>query len=88
MKKFGYQHEQADHTLSIKHTKDGKKSILIVCVEDMLITGDDTQETEDLKKHLMAEFEVKDLGILRCFLGMEVARSKTRYFSFSKKIHS
>ena len=28
-----------------------------------------------LKKNLAAEFEIKDLGALRYFLGMEVARS-------------
>lgn len=76
MKKFGYQQGQANHTLFTKHAKDGKKSIWIVYVDDMIITRDDTQEIEDLKKHLRAKFEVKDLSTLRYFLSMEVARSK------------
>jgi len=33
-------------------------------------------ELARLKKNLAAEFEIKDLGSLRYFLGMEVARSK------------
>lgn len=84
MKKFGYQQGQIDHTLFTRHAKDGKEVILTVYVDDTRITGDDTEEIEDLKKHLRAEFEMKDIGILWYFLGMEV----TRYFHFSKKIHS
>ncbi|KAE8719636.1 Mediator of RNA polymerase II transcription subunit 23 [Hibiscus syriacus] len=38
--------------------------------------GDDCMEIERLKKLLAKEFETKDLGTLRYFLGMEVARSK------------
>lgn len=54
-------------------------------VDDMIITGDDKQEIENLKKHLRAEFEVKDLGTLRYFLGMEVARSTQGIFSSQRK---
>jgi len=31
---------------------------------------------EDLKEKMAREFEVKDLGELRYFIGMEIARSK------------
>lgn len=56
--------------------ENGKKTILIVYVDDIILTGDDTMEMERLKKVLATEFEVKDLGQMRYFLGMEVARSK------------
>lgn len=52
MKKFGFQQRQADHTLFIRHAKDDKKLVLIVYVDVMIITRDDTQEIEDLKKQL------------------------------------
>lgn len=42
----------------------------------MVITGDDFEEIERLKKVLAFEFEVKDLGQMCYFLGMEVARLK------------
>lgn len=58
-----------------KVASDGKKTLLIVYVDDMIITGDDTKEIEKLKAFLATEFETKDLGSLRYFLGMEVARS-------------
>ncbi|GAA0145524.1 transmembrane signal receptor [Lithospermum erythrorhizon] len=38
--------------------------------------GEDPQEIERIKSELAKAFEVKDLGQIRYFLGMEVARSK------------
>ena len=40
------------------------------------MTKDDVEEMSRLKQSLAKEFEIKDLGQLRYFLGMEVARSK------------
>jgi hypothetical protein len=44
-------------------------------VDDIIIIGDDTFEMSQLKQKLSKEFEVKDLGQLRYFLGIEIARS-------------
>ena len=60
----------------VKHLEKGKITILIVYVDDIIITGDDLIEMEQLKKSLSSSFEIKDLGTLRYFLGMEVARSR------------
>ncbi|CAA7410826.1 unnamed protein product [Spirodela intermedia] len=51
-------------------------TILIVYVDDILITGDDTNEIQNLSKNLSQEFDIKSLGRLRYFLGIEVAHSK------------
>ncbi|RVW36389.1 Retrovirus-related Pol polyprotein from transposon RE1 [Vitis vinifera] len=59
-----------------KQSNDGRMTILIVYVDDIILTGDDTGEVERLKKVLATEFKVKDLGQMRYFLGMEVARSR------------
>ncbi|CAA6663370.1 unnamed protein product [Spirodela intermedia] len=48
-------------------------TILIVNVDDILITGDDTNEIQNLSKNLSQEFDIKSLGRLRYFLGIEVA---------------
>ena len=42
----------------------------------MILTGNDHVEIEALKKILAKEFEVKDLGALRYFPGMQIARNK------------
>ncbi|KAK8990121.1 hypothetical protein V6N11_008637 [Hibiscus sabdariffa] len=72
----GYKQSLAGHTLFLKEHSNGKKAILLVYVDDIIITGDDEGEIAKLKQLLNSEFETKDLGFLRYFLGMEVARSK------------
>ncbi len=42
----------------------------------MIITGDDSKEISSLQEQLATEFEMKNLGGLKYFLGIEVARSK------------
>lgn len=60
-----------------------KITIQIVYVDDIIITRDDNQEMEDVKQIMAREFEVKDLGALKYFLGVEIARNKDG-ISFSK----
>ncbi|KAH9751535.1 hypothetical protein KPL71_014332 [Citrus sinensis] len=76
VRKEGYSQGQSDHTMFVKHTDGGKMAVLIVYVDDIILTGSDGDEMSRLKKHLASEFEIKDLGPLRYFLGMEVARSR------------
>ena len=44
------------------------------------MTGDDQEEIDSLQRHLALEFEMKQLGDLKYFLGIEVARSKNGIF--------
>ncbi|RVW69137.1 Retrovirus-related Pol polyprotein from transposon RE1 [Vitis vinifera] len=67
---------QANHTLFVKKSHAGKMTILIVYVDDIILSRNDMEELQNLKKYLSEEFEVKDLGNLKYFLGMEVARSR------------
>jgi hypothetical protein len=69
---MGYQQSNADHTLFFKHRGD-KIVILIVYVDDIVITGNDDDGIAFLKRMLANSFEVKDLGFLHYFLGIEVA---------------
>lgn len=67
---------QTDHTMFIKHSEDGKTTVLIVYVDDIILTGSDLAKMDLLKKSLAIEFEIKDLGTHNYFVGMEVPRSK------------
>ena len=55
---------------------EGGVIILIVYVDDIIIIGSNEAEIQQLKGVLSTEFEVKNLGKLKYFLGMEVAQSK------------
>ena len=48
--------------------------MLLLYVDDLFITGMDGL-IADTKRKLAAEFEMKDLGIMHYFLGMEVSQS-------------
>ena len=71
---MGYSQCNGDHTVFYRH-QDSRITILAVYVDDIVITGDDTEEIKKLKERLGRAFEVKDLGPLRYFLGIEIARS-------------
>lgn len=72
---FGYFQSHADHTLFLKRTGGATLTTLIVYVDDIIVTSNDPVEISQLKLRLTREFEIKDLGPLRYFLGIEVARS-------------
>jgi hypothetical protein len=71
----GMTRSQADHSVFFKKTTRGIV-ILVVYVDDIVITGSDGVGIEILIRHLCSSFLTKDLGKLRYFLGIEVARSK------------
>lgn len=69
----GYASSSADASLFIK--KDSKVHVLVLLyVDDMIITGNDEQEINRLKDELAIRFEMKNLGELKHFLGLEVSR--------------
>lgn len=50
--------------------------IILVYVDDLLITGNDAALIEEAKHTLHSHFKIKDLGELKYFLGIEFMRSK------------
>ena len=50
---------------------DDEPDILLLYVDDLFLTGNEKQIVES-KKKLVEEFEMKDLGLMHYFLGMEV----------------
>lgn len=59
--------------------------VVLVYVDDILITGDDIQLIQDTKSTLQQRFKIKDLGELRFFLGIEFARSKEGILMHQRK---
>ena len=74
MRAFGYRKSNSDHTLFLKK-QHGKIMTLIVYVDDMVVIGNDPEEGKALQNYLFRVFEMKDLGPLKYFLGIEVSQS-------------
>ncbi|RVW86032.1 Retrovirus-related Pol polyprotein from transposon RE1 [Vitis vinifera] len=80
MKESGYKQSQGDHTLFIKHSATGGVTALLVYVDDIIVTGNDEREKHEVKQRLATEFEIKELGKLKYFFGIEVAYSTQGIF--------
>ncbi|GAU15685.1 hypothetical protein TSUD_109430 [Trifolium subterraneum] len=71
---IGYVQMPADPTLFTK-SHDSQFTALLVYVDDVVLTGNCLEEITHTKKHLHEAFGIKDIGILKFFLGLEVAHS-------------
>ena len=54
-------------------------------MDDIVIIGSDSTRISSLKSFLHGQFHIKDLGMLRYFLGVEVMRSKHGIFLSQRK---
>ena len=61
---------KSDSNLYYK-VEEGNPMILLLYVDDLFVTGMDGL-IADTKRNLATEFEMKDLGMMHYFLGMEV----------------
>ncbi|XP_038902317.1 uncharacterized mitochondrial protein AtMg00810-like [Benincasa hispida] len=68
---MGFYQSRSDTSLFIYRTK-GSVIFLLVYVDDVIITGNKYQLTEQLIETLDIQFALKDLGQLRYFLGIQV----------------
>ncbi|KAA0060550.1 Integrase, catalytic core [Cucumis melo var. makuwa] len=64
VKSQGYSQGHSDHTLFTKNFETWKITILIVYVDDIVLSEDDQAEISQLKQRMGNEFEIKDLGNL------------------------
>ena len=59
--------------------------IVLIHVDDLIVTGDNIDEIEALKLALHKKFAIKDLGRLKYFLGIEMASSHKGLFLNQRK---
>ena len=62
--------------------------MLLFYVDDMIITGDDLSGIQELKDFLSHNFEMKDLGHLCYFLGLEITSSDDGFYLTQAKYTS
>jgi hypothetical protein len=71
----GYTQSTSDYSLfTLNHTNDF--TALLIYVDDIILTGTSLNEIDRIRTILDDNFKIKDLGIVKYFLGLEVAHSK------------
>ncbi|XP_074317900.1 uncharacterized protein LOC141653934 [Silene latifolia] len=78
LQKHNFIQSKQDYSLFTRQDTVTKKfTVALVYVDDVLLTGESVQEIKQLKKALHDTFTIKDLGQVRYFLGLEIARNET-----------
>ena len=72
--RLGYMTSHYDSALFLRRTDKGT-ILLLLYVDDTIITGDNLSGIQELKNFLSQQFEMKDLGYLSYFLGLEIIYS-------------
>ncbi|KAJ8627709.1 hypothetical protein MRB53_021016 [Persea americana] len=80
----GYLVTSADSSLFVK-AKEKKLAIVLVYVDDLIITGDCEEEILQTKENLSVRFQMKELGQLKHFLGLEVDCTQEGIFLHQQK---
>jgi hypothetical protein len=84
LRKVGFQRSESDDTLYI-HQQVPYLVILIMYVDDLIITGNNDDHIEQVKKELHAAFKMADLGLLHYYLGIEVFQRAHHIFISQSK---
>ena len=84
LEEFGFQRSNVDSSLFVRTGSVGKLVVLIY-VDDLIMTGDNSEEIHFLKQALQRKFSLKDLGRLKYFLGIELATSQKGLFLNQRK---
>ncbi|KAL4586016.1 hypothetical protein LXL04_010646 [Taraxacum kok-saghyz] len=72
--RMGFVQSHADASLFI-FNKGGVFVTALIYVDDVIKAGNDLSKIEHTKQHIDQQFSIKDLGTLKYFLGIEVART-------------
>ncbi|RVW86501.1 Retrovirus-related Pol polyprotein from transposon RE2 [Vitis vinifera] len=84
LKGYGFLQSYSDYSL-FTYTTDNVQINVLVYVDDLIISGNDSAALKTFKAYLSDCFKMKDLGVLKYFLGIEVARSSAGLFLCQRK---
>jgi hypothetical protein len=69
---FDFKQSESVPCIWIHKNTNGEQTYIALYVDDLIIAGENENEICTIKHRLSARFEMKDLGIARKFLGMEI----------------
>ena len=81
---YGFYQSPLDHSLFL-YTKGNVFLALLVYVDDLVLTSNNTNNCKEFKEYLQRRFTLKDLGPLEYFPRIEVARSLKGLFLCQRK---
>jgi len=84
LKQYGFQQSHSDYSLFTLH-KGTLQLHVLVYVDDLIISGNNSAAIHTFKHYSSTCFHMKDLGSLKYFLGIEVARNSTGLFLCQRK---
>ncbi|KAJ0824197.1 putative RNA-directed DNA polymerase [Helianthus annuus] len=73
---YGFVQSKCDHSMYVL-SKNKVFVVLLVYVDDIVVTGNSIDEVSKIKAILNSNFQIKDLGKLKYFLGIEVLYNKS-----------
>ncbi|XP_021991814.1 uncharacterized mitochondrial protein AtMg00810-like [Helianthus annuus] len=82
--KLGFNQSKCDHSMFIK-SNNSVFIVLLVYVDDIVLTGNNPDEINNIRNLLKKEFQIKDLGLLKYFLGIEVIKNNDDIYLTQRK---
>lgn len=82
---FSFVQSMADYSLFTKH-HNNNITLILIYVDDLLTYGNNGHNIQHLKDMLSTSFHMKDLGILRYFLGLNINRNQMVSLSHKKSM--
>jgi len=83
-KHYGFQQSLSDYSFFVLQRLE-VHIVVLVYVDDLIISGDNHEAITEFKAYLHNCFHMKDLGILKYFLSVEVVRSSRDIFLCQRK---
>nr|GEX54490.1 retrovirus-related Pol polyprotein from transposon TNT 1-94 [Tanacetum cinerariifolium] len=71
---LNFEQSKADYSL-FTYQKAGAYVTILIYVDDIIIVGDNSKKIQQIKQQLDNEFSIKNLGPLKYFLGITVAKT-------------
>ncbi|KAJ3704232.1 hypothetical protein LUZ61_007937 [Rhynchospora tenuis] len=84
LESYGFVQSKADYSLFTWRKGDALLAILVY-VDDLVIAGNSEDAVYEFKQYMSRMFHMKDLGYLKYFLGIEIARGPVGLFLCQRK---